>query len=289
MRVKIFADIITKHGGQKTEDEIFSADTIARGLQTQTLGRRIVYYRRIGSTNDAAKQLADAGGPEGTVVIADEQTAGRGRLGRAWLAPPRSSILMSLILRPTLAPHQASRVTMAIAVGTCQAIRAATGLGAQIKWPNDLLVGGKKFAGILSESGIVGNTLEYIVVGIGVNVNFSVANAYPVSLRNRVLENATTIADALGKSFPRAPLTQTILANIENYYMRLRAGENLRVEYSDRLATLNQPVRAQTPAGVAAGIAESVDENGALLVRRADGALIELIAGDVTLIKSAGG
>ncbi len=250
-------------------------------MQTQTLGKQIIFYDCIGSTNDAAKQIADAGEPAGTVVIADEQTAGRGRLGRAWLAPPRSSILMSIVLRPTLAPHQVSRVTMAVALGVCEAIRAETGLDAQIKWPNDLLVRGKKIAGILCESGIVGDRLEYIIVGIGVNVNFDAASVEGMPAE------ATTIADELGKSFPRARLTQAILREIEKYYWRV--DEDLRAEYCSRLAMLNQRVRAQTSAGIVEGIAESVNENGALVVRRADGSGIELLAGDVTLIKSQGG
>lgn len=274
-------------------------------MQTQTLGRRIVYYERIGSTNDAAKQLADAGEPEGAIVVADEQTAGRGRLGRVWLAPPRSSILMSMILRPHLAPAQAPRVTMAVALGACDGIRSQTGLAVQLKWPNDLLVRGKKVAGILAESGIVGDQLEYVVVGIGVNVNFDAASIV-ISSEARILSSnagdfsvaplprndiptrdATTIADELGKAFPRARLTQALLRGIEKYY--LRVNEDLRAEYCNRLATLNQFVRAQTLDGIIEGVAESVNENGALVLRRADGSRIELLAGDVTLFKTQGG
>ncbi len=259
-----------------TNDQL-SANAIAAGLQTRVLGRRIVYFERVGSTNDVAKQLADAGEPEGTLVIADEQTAGRGRLGRAWIAPPHSSILMSLVLRPALAPHQVGWVTMAVALGACQAIRAETGLAVQIKWPNDLIVRGKKLAGILSEAGIVNDELEYVVVGIGVNVNFN------VTAIERIPADATTIADELRQPFPRVRLVQTLLQSIEEYY--LRVNENLVPEYSARLSTLNQWVCVQTPAGVEAGMAERVNENGALILRRADGSRIELIAGEVTLIK----
>lgn len=281
LRVKIFADIMADDGGWKTDDGKFSADEIARGLPTQMLGKRIVFYDRIGSTNDVAQQLAAAGEPEGTVIIAEEQTAGRGRLGRQWLAPPRSSILMSIILRPILAPHQVSRVTMAVALGACKAVRAETGLDAQIKWPNDLLVRGKKFAGILCESGIVGETLEYVIAGVGINVNFNTA------VVEKILPDATTIADELGKASSRVRLTQAILREIEKYY--LRVNEDLRAEYCQRLATLNHLVCAHTPTGMVEGVAQSVNENGALVVRRADGSHIELVAGDVTLIKSSGG
>lgn len=281
-------------------DKRLSVETIARGLNTRLLARRVVYYERIGSTNDVAKQLADAGEPEGTLVIADEQIAGRGRLGRTWLAPARSSILMSLILRPRpLAPHLASRhalndsrtpgtavrddlrqlarVTMAVALGACDAIRAETGLDAQIKWPNDILVNGKKCAGILTEAETLDEELKYAIVGLGVNVNFSAASVAGIP------PDATTIADELGKPFPRVRLTQSLLRAIEQYYVRLRAGENLREEWAARLATLHQRVCVQTPWGQEEGIAESVDDDGALLLRRADGTTVRLIAGDVTL------
>ena len=254
-----------------------TADSIANGLNTRIIGRRVIYRARVGSTNDIAKQLADAGEPEGTMVIADEQIAGRGRLGRSWVAPVGSSILMSLILRPTVAPAQMPRVMMAVALGACDAIRAETRLDAQIKWPNDILLNGKKCAGILAESGIVGEQLEYVIVGLGLNVNFAASSVEGIP------PDATTIADELGRAFSRAQLVQAIMQNVERYYLRLSAGENLRDEWAARLATLRQPVRAQTPWGVEEGIAEDVDEDGALLVRRANGSCARLIAGDVTL------
>jgi BirA family biotin operon repressor/biotin-[acetyl-CoA-carboxylase] ligase len=254
-----------------------SAELIQHGLQTRILGRGVVYYERVSSTNDVAWELANAGAPEGTLVLADEQTAGRGRLGRSWVAPARSSLLMSLILRPDLAPAQASRVTMVVALGARAAIGEETGLPAQIKWPNDLLVRGKKFAGILAESGIVGDQLEYVIVGIGVNINFTAAVAAGIP------HDATTLADELGTSYPRSQLAQAILRAIETYYMRLRAGEDLREEYRNRLATLNQFVRAQTAQGIEEGVAVDVDANGALQLRRADGSTVQLLAGDVTL------
>ncbi len=261
-----------------TNDQSFSAEDITRDLNTQLLARHVVYYERVVSTNDIAKQLADAGEPEGTSVFADEQAAGRGRMGRTWTAPPRSSVLMSLILRPrTLAPHQLARVTMAAALGACEGVRAATGLDTRIKWHNDILLRGKKCAGILAESEIVGDQVEYVIVGLGLNVNFAAASVADIP------PDATTIADELGKPTPRVLLAQAVLRAIERYYLRLCAGENLRAEWSARMVTLGQPVRAQTPWGIDEGIAESVDDDGALLLRRADQSLVRLVAGDVTL------
>ncbi|MBI5302847.1 MAG: biotin--[acetyl-CoA-carboxylase] ligase [Chloroflexi bacterium] len=260
-----------------SDDAPLSAQVITRELNTRLLARRVVYAARTGSTNDIARQLADAGEPEGTVVIADEQIAGRGRLGRAWHAPARSSLLMSLVLRPPLAPRQITRVTMAVSLGACAALRVETGLDARIKWPNDLLLNGKKCAGILAETQTLGEQIEHVIVGLGVNVNFDVASIQDIP------PNATTISDELGRTLPRAPLARALLREIENYYLRLCAGENLSAEWAAQLATLGQSIRAQTEAGVIAGIAESVDDDGALCVRCADGSLARLVAGDVTL------
>lgn len=237
-----------------------SAEIVQQDFRTRVFGQRVVYYERIGSTNDAARQLADAGEPEGTLVLADDQSAGRGRLGRSWIAPARSSVLTSLILRPGLAPVQAPRATMAVALGVCDALRTTTGLPVQIKWPNDLLVRGTKCAGILAESGIVGERLEYVIVGIGVNVNFTAAAA-------GLAGSATTLADELGKPLPRVVLVRAILRSTEAYYLRLEEGEDLREEYRHRLATLNQFVRAQTAHGTEDGVATEVDENGGLILR----------------------
>ncbi len=269
---------MTNDKWQIVADEPLSTQAITRGIRTLVLGQRVVYHARVASTNDIARQLADTGEREGTLVIAEEQTAGRGRLGRAWVAPPRSSILMSLILRPrTLAPHQIARVTMAAALGACDGIRAATGLEARIKWPNDIVLDRRKCGGILAETGMVGNGVEYVIVGMGLNVNFAAASVEGIP------RDATTLADELGAPTPLAPLARALVQHIEHYYLRLEKGENLRDEWAARLVTLHQPVRAQTTWGIEEGTAENVDDVGALLMRRADGSLARLIEGDVTL------
>ena len=264
-----------------TNEEPLSAQAITRGLDTVMLGQRVEYRARVESTNDVARQLADAGAAEGALVITDEQTAGRGRLGRGWLAPARTSLLMSMLLRPNLVPSQTARVTMAVALGACAGIRAATGLDAQLKWPNDLLLRGKKCGGILAESSTVEERVEYVIVGLGLNVNFARASV------DGIPADATTLADELGAPTPRVPLAQAILRAVERYYLRLRAGDGdrLRDEFAARLTTLNQRVRAQAPSGAEEGIAENVDDDGALLLRRADGSTVRLIAGDVTLAR----
>jgi BirA family transcriptional regulator, biotin operon repressor / biotin---[acetyl-CoA-carboxylase] ligase len=198
-------------------------------------------------------------------------------MARTWIAPGRSSILMSLVMRPSLAPSELGRATMAVALGACDAIRTETGLDAQIKWPNDILLNDRKCAGILAEANIVGDRVEYVIVGLGLNVNFAVASITGIPAE------ATTISSELGKPFSRVRLVQSILTHIEPYYGRMNSGESLRADWAARLTTLHQHVFAHTPWGEETGIAEDTDTDGALLIRRADGSMIRLIAGDVTL------
>ncbi len=254
-----------------------SAQAITADLPTRFVGQRAYYTEQLASTNDKAKELADAGEPEGTLVISEAQTGGRGRLGRTWKAPARSSILMSLILRPRLEPRRLAQVTMAVALGAQEAVRAETGLDARLKWPNDLVVHDRKCAGILAEANIAGERVEYVVVGLGLNVNFTAASVPDLP------SNATTLSDELGRPLPRLPLIRAVLVAIDNYYARLGSGATLRSEWAANLATLGRMVQAHTPSGVETGLAMDVDDDGALLLRRADGTIARLIAGDVTL------
>lgn len=261
------------------DSKLLDVDAIKHDLSTRVLGQSLVYMQSIGSTNDIAKQLAEAGEAEGAIVLTDYQTAGRGRLARSWVAPARSSVLMSILLKPRLRPDQIGRLTMAASLGACAAIQTETELNAQIKWPNDILVNGKKCAGILAESVMGANLAEYVIVGLGANVNFSVTSVVGIPA------NATTIADELGREFSRERLVIALLSEIERYYLRLSWGdaERLRAEWKSRLATLGQNVSARDGNRVVEGIAQDVDVDGALLVREEDGAIERLIAGDVTL------
>jgi BirA family biotin operon repressor/biotin-[acetyl-CoA-carboxylase] ligase len=260
-----------------THENEFSAEAIMLGLDTHLIAKRVSFCARAASTNDVARQLAEAGGLDGTLVIADEQTAGRGRLGRSWIAPARSSILMSLILRPALAPGQIARVTMAISLATCDAILSVTGLVAQIKWPNDILLSGHKCGGILAEASTTGERVDYVIVGLGLNVNFAAASVEGIP------SGATSLSDEIGQGVSRVSLARAILRAADRYYQRLRTGADLHKEWMARLFTLKQHVRARTPSGTEEGLAEDFDPDGALLLRRADGSLVRLLAGDVTL------
>ncbi|MBI3538607.1 MAG: biotin--[acetyl-CoA-carboxylase] ligase [Chloroflexi bacterium] len=256
-------------------DDTLSAELIARDLNTRVVGRRVEYLERVGSTNDVAAQFADAGDAEGLVVIADEQTQGRGRMKRAWLAPAHSSLLLSILFRPR-ARH--AQIAMAVALGASKGITKEIKRAVQLKWPNDLLLNGKKCAGILTEAKTIGDKIEYVIAGVGVNVNFHAADLPDIP------RAATTLSDELDAFIPRVQLAQSILRGIDDYYARFSGGTDLDSEWKARLATIGQRVRAQIESRIEEGIAENVDREGALLLRRADGTIAKLIAGDVTLI-----
>lgn len=255
-----------------------SPELIAAGLGTLWLARHIVYYESVGSTNDEARRLAQAGTPEGTLVIAEEQTAGRGRLGRQWLAPAGQALLFSLIFYPTIEPRYLYQLTMLSSLACVQAVAEQTGLRPAIKWPNDLLLDDRKLAGILSEVGQAGERL-YVVVGIGLNVNVDFS-AWP-----ELRQQATSLSEALGQPVPRLPLLQEILRRIEVGYDRLRAGHSPYDEWVANLATLGKPVRVTTPEGILEGQASGVDPDGALCVTLADGSTKRILAGDVERLR----
>ncbi len=259
--------------------ELLLPEAIAAGLATVRFGRRIYHYERIGSTNDVARDLARAGAPEGTVVIAEEQTSGRGRRGRTWLAPPRSCLLVSLIFRPPLPAGEAFRLTMLTAVAAAGAVEKVSGIAPEIKWPNDLLVDGKKLAGILSEAATIEDRLEYAVVGLGLNVNFDPAR-HP-----EIAATATSLSTLSGGEVSRVQLLQALLAEIEARYETLVPGmvDVLWQEWQHRLGTLGRQVVVTEGGRSEYGLAEAVAPDGSLLLRRADGSLLTVAVGDVSL------
>jgi len=253
-----------------------SPESITRDLDTKIVGRRVLCYQRIESTNDTAARLAKEVTTEGTLVIAEEQSSGRGRLDRRWQAPPMSSLLMSIIFYPALLPSQTQRVAMVCSLGLLAGIRLVTGLEPRLKWPNDVLIGGKKVAGLLSEAGISGNKVSYVVVGMGLNVNLDPASLADVALP------PTSLAHELGYLVDRLALLRHILREIDARYLSMRQGWSPREEWAANLATLGQSVSVYLGDEVLAGIAEDIDENGMLLLRGTDGALHRLPVGDVT-------
>lgn len=258
-------------------DDQLTAATISQRLTTRWVGRNLEVYDMIDSTNARAVELARAGAPEGTLILAEEQTQGRGRLGRRWFAPVGSSLLMSLILRPALMPWQAQRATMLCSLAAIEAIAQVAGIAAQVKWPNDISCGEKKLGGVLTELGLRGERLDYAVVGMGLNVNLDVA------MLPELMSPATSLSAEVGHTVSRPDLLAAILQGIEVRYEKMARGWSPRAEWRAHLATLGQPVRVGTPEEVIEGIAQDVDEDGALLVHTREGQVRRILTGDVTL------
>lgn len=275
-------------------DESLNAENIKRNLATCYVGQNVVCFASTDSTNRVAKELARNGAAEGTLVIADSQTGGRGRLNRQWLAPAGSSLLMSVIFRPQLTPLQTMRVTMVCSLAIADAIEELTALRVQLKWPNDIVIGGRKLAGILCELGLQANQLDFVVVGMGVNVNLDFQDElqqYPAdnapdtaqaSLRS-LPARSTSLSQELGQPLARLHLLRTLLPRIERRYDRLKAGWVPNDEWKQRLETLHRVVTVTNDQQRITGQAEDVDADGALLLRLPDGSVTRILAGDVTL------
>jgi BirA family transcriptional regulator, biotin operon repressor / biotin---[acetyl-CoA-carboxylase] ligase len=250
---------------------------IRERLGTRIVGRTLEVHPVIDSTNSRAVTLARGGAPEGVVVVAEEQTAGRGRLGRRWHAPRGSALLMSLLFRPPLAPAHAQRVTMVCSLAVVRAVAEVGGVDARVKWPNDIVVANAKLGGLLTELRVGAGGLEYVVVGVGLNVNLDVA------LLPDLISPATSLSIELGRPVSRRDLLVSFLRCADDLYGRLRDGWLPRAAWRQALITLGRDVTVGMAGEALHGVAEDVDEDGALLLRTGDGALRRVLAGDVTL------
>jgi BirA family biotin operon repressor/biotin-[acetyl-CoA-carboxylase] ligase len=253
-----------------------TAESIRKGLDTKFVGQHVVCLDSVTSTNDVAKRLALEGAPEGTLVLAEVQTAGRGRQARTWIAPAGSSLLMSLVFRPSFPPAGLPHLLMASGLAVAQAIEDSTGLPVHLKWPNDILLGGKKTGGILIEAGLTAEAIDYVVVGIGLNVNLDLAQV------PEIVAFATSISEELGRSVPRLRVLHSLLRSMEREYILLQGGESPHGRWVARLDQLDQQVEISTPWGKESGLLERVGEDGTLFLRRADGTEASITVGDVT-------
>lgn len=254
---------------------MFHAPALVHGLLGLRFGRPVYLFQQIGSTNDEARRLAGGGGQEGLIVVAEEQTAGRGRAGRKWITPAGAAIAFSLILRPNLPASRAARLTMLAGVAACEAIEHVTGLRADLKWPNDVLISGRKVAGILTESAVLGDALEYAILGLGMNVSFAPPAA-------EVDFPATSLQAEAGRAVDRLKLLRAILASLAAHYPSL-LDDSLFDHWRARLALMGEPVVARTESGDQRGRMEGVDPDGALIFRRDSGETLRLTAGDAHL------
>lgn len=259
--------------------DLLLPEEVRTGLATEVLGRQVVHYFDIPSTNNEAKRLAADGCPEGTIVVAEAQQAGRGRLSRGWFSPPGGGIWLSLVLRPPFPPQEAPKCTLLAAVAAVEAIRETTGVTCGIKWPNDILWQGRKVMGILTEMSAEMDAINYVVIGMGLNVSVP-AEAFPEELR----ETAASLAMASSRTFSRVSLLQQLLGRLEHWYRRVQAEGFAPVldAWRQEALTLGQPVRVLAPGHSFDGVAEDIDQDGALLVRTEEG-LQRVLAGDVSL------
>lgn len=258
-----------------------TVDDITSDLKTKFLGHKVYAYRNTRSTNDVALHLGENGAPDGTLVIAEYQTAGRGRPGKSWLSPPGCNILASLILQPEIQPYQAPLVTFLASSAVVNAIRFLTKLPAQIKWPNDVLINGKKVCGILTEIGVTKGNETFLVVGIGINVNIA-RDSFPTSLKS----TATSLNILLGYEVSRIQLLQQFLLEFEKRYILLKRGEMIKItsEVKHLSGILGCRVRMERDGEVIVGQAVDIDEDGALVLRTGIGTIVKSLTGDVILL-----
>jgi BirA family biotin operon repressor/biotin-[acetyl-CoA-carboxylase] ligase len=265
---------LKRHDGSNIPVKELSAAAITRGLKTRCIGQEVLYFPSLPSTMDAARDEALKEAKEGTVVIAGEQTGGRGRLKREWLAP-EGNIALSIILRPEIKtlPYLIMIASLAVA----RSIESVAGVKAGIKWPNDVLIGGKKAGGILIENEVRGNKAAFSIVGIGINIDLKAADYAEIA------DTATSLKEESGKDNLRIRIIRSLLEEFERLYLKLPDGKPIYEAWRERLVTLGKRVKVQSGGEVIEGIAETVDENGALVIRGAHGRLTRVVAGDVTL------
>ncbi len=266
--------------------DLLLASEIQRGLRTSFVGRDIRHFETTDSTNRIALSLAETGAAEGTVVVAEEQTAGRGRLGRSWFSPPRVNLYASVILRPSLPMAEAAQVVLVGAVAAARAIASMCDgppeAQPRIKWPNDILLGGRKVSGTLVETASQGELLRHLVLGIGINANLAEKDL-PEDIRGI----ATSLAIACGHPVSRVELARRLFGEIEASYLRFRQEGfgPLAAEYETLSEMWGKPVRVTLTQGSVEGIAEGLEPDGALRLRLLSGSAERILAGDVQLLR----
>ena len=256
---------------------IYNETTIADQIHTKWAGKTVHFARETDSTNLWIKRLAKEGAPEGTLALAEFQSAGRGRLGRSWEVPEGTSVMMSILLRPKFEPQYAPTLTLVMGMAVAKAVKNL-GFDVSIKWPNDVVVSHKKICGILTEMGVRDGKIDYAVIGVGINVNIK---EFPEEMADK----ATSLYLESGKEFDRSQIPGLVMEAFEEYYEKFAANcdlSGLKEEYESILANYNQPVRvlAKEPYE---GVARGITDGGELLVEKTDGTIATVSAGEVSV------
>lgn len=256
---------------------------IKLNLKTRYLGKEIISYKKVDSTNTSAYELAERGLAEGSVIFADEQLRGKGRHGRIWQSRPGCGIYMSCVLRPRMTPNEIPKITLVAAVAVAKAIRDYTGLNAMIKWPNDILINGRKVCGILTEMKAEQDLIDFIILGIGVNVNTKVKDlprgASSLKEESRALRG--------GEDISRVELAKKILETLEEYYntLKKKGSGSIIEEWKEFSAMLGSRVKVLLPNRTFEADAHNIDPDGALVVRLDSGVLEKISSGDVVMVR----
>ena len=256
---------------------IYNETTITDQIHTKWAGKTVHFARETDSTNLWIKRLAKEGAPEGTLALAEFQSAGRGRLGRSWEVPEGTSVMMSILLRPKFEPQYAPTLTLVMGMAVAKAVKKL-GFDVSIKWPNDVVVSHKKICGILTEMGVRDGKIDYAVIGVGLNVNIK---EFP----EEMVDKATSLYLESGKEFDRSQIPGLVMEAFEKYYEKFAATcdlSGLKEEYESILANYNQPVRvlAKEPYE---GVARGITDGGELLVEKTDGTIVAVSAGEVSV------
>ena len=256
---------------------IYNETTIADQIHTKWAGKTVHFARETDSTNLWIKRLAKEGASEGTLALAEFQSAGRGRLGRSWEVPEGTSVMMSILLRPKFEPQYAPTLTLVMGMAVAKAVKNL-GFDVSIKWPNDVVVSHKKICGILTEMGVRDGKIDYAVIGVGINVNI---REFPEEMADK----ATSLYLEIGKEFDRSQIPGLVMEAFEEYYEKFAATcdlSGLKEEYESILANYNQPVRvlAKEPYE---GVARGITDGGELLVEKTDGTIVAVSAGEVSV------
>jgi BirA family biotin operon repressor/biotin-[acetyl-CoA-carboxylase] ligase len=258
--------------------DVLTPEILRGGLRGSLFGKRVFHFFRTDSTNRVALELGQAGEAEGAVVVAEEQTAGRGRAGRTWVSERGTGIYVTLLLRPKLAPVQAPLLTMMAGISARAAVQAVTGLGVDLKWPNDLMIGGKKVGGILTEMHAEPALVKFVIVGIGLNVNQE-------KFAGELGGVATSLRAESGRVQSRLEILVRLLREFEADYRRLvveGSGEVVRKFEEVSSYARGKKVRVATVAETFSGVTAGLTAEGLLRVERGDGSIFTVIAGDVS-------
>ena len=263
--------------------DVLSKQEIVSCMHTKWLGHNVFYYDEIDSTNTEAKRKAEEGEPHGTLVVADMQSAGRGRRGRDWSSPHHQGIFFTILLRPEIEPVNAPMLTLVMAMAVARGISESTGLKAQIKWPNDIVINGKKVVGILTEMSAQIDYVNHVVIGTGINVHQS---SFPEELAQKATSIDIEQEKLGGAKISRAQLLEEILEQFEIYYekyIKTQDLSGLMEEYNQELVNKNRKVRVLDPLGEFEGQALGINAHGSLLVEKDSGETVEISSGEVSV------